>query len=397
MAPRDIAGGEAYATAILKAIETARTLVVLISGHANNSAFVAREVERAASLDIPILAIRIEDVMPAKSLELFVSFTQWINAHDRSWEETLAQVEAALVDRTTFRQLPTYSAPHTRRTYATRAIAISFVAFIIAALAFLTTWGNPTIKPSLSAGEVATAFFSKLANEPSAQGLDDMLDPVARASTTQAQMNAGIENMAARLQGRKESSRIIYMNTATGRDLQSPPGEYSLVWLESPMPNGKFACQSAILRQTSRNSQPEWKIAWANAWAPLEDPCVSQPAISQAASEARKVLDVILRSDAVEPEMFDATFAAVATPETLNSMAGTLRRLVGEKPSIHMLLAMPSGGIPLPGGGSARYVMVRFAIDGAAQRFNADIWMVETGKSPKGWTPRMFPDIKPWH
>jgi hypothetical protein len=46
----------------------------------NDSAFVASEVERAVSKKKPIFAVRIANVEPAPSLQLFISGTQWINA-----------------------------------------------------------------------------------------------------------------------------------------------------------------------------------------------------------------------------------------------------------------------------------------------------------------------------
>jgi tetratricopeptide (TPR) repeat protein len=52
----------------------------VLSKASNDSAFVAREVERAVSKNKPIFAVRIADVEPAPSLELFISGTQWIDA-----------------------------------------------------------------------------------------------------------------------------------------------------------------------------------------------------------------------------------------------------------------------------------------------------------------------------
>jgi hypothetical protein len=80
IAPRDVRAGHEYGNEIIRGIEQSRCLVLLLSEAANNSVFVRREVERAVSKKKPVFPVRIEDVMPSASLELFVSTTHWIDA-----------------------------------------------------------------------------------------------------------------------------------------------------------------------------------------------------------------------------------------------------------------------------------------------------------------------------
>jgi tetratricopeptide (TPR) repeat protein len=80
IAPRDVKAGRAYGDEIIRGIESARSFVLVLSKASNDSAFVAREVERAVSKKKPIFAFRIADVQPAPALELFISGTQWIDA-----------------------------------------------------------------------------------------------------------------------------------------------------------------------------------------------------------------------------------------------------------------------------------------------------------------------------
>jgi hypothetical protein len=80
IAPRDVKAGRSYGDEIIRGIEGARSFVLVLSKASNDSAFVAREVERAVSKKKPIFAVRIADIEPAPSLELFVSSTQWIDA-----------------------------------------------------------------------------------------------------------------------------------------------------------------------------------------------------------------------------------------------------------------------------------------------------------------------------
>ena len=80
IAPRDVRVGRTYGDEIIRGIETSRTLVLILSEAANRSPFVAREVERAVSKGKPVFPIRVEEVLPSPSLELFIASTQWIDA-----------------------------------------------------------------------------------------------------------------------------------------------------------------------------------------------------------------------------------------------------------------------------------------------------------------------------
>src|SRR6202171_3697207 len=64
IAPRDIDPGQDWAASIVEAIRGARIRLPVCSRHANQSAQVKREVERAASSGKAILPLRIDDVLP---------------------------------------------------------------------------------------------------------------------------------------------------------------------------------------------------------------------------------------------------------------------------------------------------------------------------------------------
>ncbi len=80
IAPRNVRPGHSYGDEIVRGIEKSRTFILVLSKASNESAFVAREVERAISKGKAVYAIRIENVQPSPSLELFISGTQWIDA-----------------------------------------------------------------------------------------------------------------------------------------------------------------------------------------------------------------------------------------------------------------------------------------------------------------------------
>jgi len=80
MAPRNILPGTDYGASIIEALEEAQAIVLVFSSHSNASPHIKREVERAVNKGIAIIPLRIEDVMPSKSLEYFISTQHWLDA-----------------------------------------------------------------------------------------------------------------------------------------------------------------------------------------------------------------------------------------------------------------------------------------------------------------------------
>jgi hypothetical protein len=96
MAPRNIIPGIHFAEAIIDAINSTQVIVLIFSASANTSSQVLREIERAASKDIPIVTFRVEDVAPTKSLEYFISSHHWLDAANRPLEEGLKRLSDAV-------------------------------------------------------------------------------------------------------------------------------------------------------------------------------------------------------------------------------------------------------------------------------------------------------------
>ena len=86
IAPRDISPSADWAAEIIEAISAARLMVLVFSSHSNASPQVRREVERAVHKELPILPFRIEDVVPSKSLEYFLSSQHWLDAFPPPFE-----------------------------------------------------------------------------------------------------------------------------------------------------------------------------------------------------------------------------------------------------------------------------------------------------------------------
>jgi hypothetical protein len=79
IAPRDVSPAAEWAAEIIDAISAARAMVLVFSASSNSSPQVRREVERAVHKDLRILPFRIEDVLPSRSLEYFLSSQHWLD------------------------------------------------------------------------------------------------------------------------------------------------------------------------------------------------------------------------------------------------------------------------------------------------------------------------------
>ena len=133
IAPRDIRPGVEYGAAIIDAIERCRVMVLIFSSNANESRQIHREIERVVSKGIPIVPVRIEDVVPTKSMEYFFGAIHWLDAltpplegHLHKLAETakaILQVDAAGGGRTTSRH-STRAQPRPLRNRSSSLIAI---------------------------------------------------------------------------------------------------------------------------------------------------------------------------------------------------------------------------------------------------------------------------------
>jgi hypothetical protein len=96
VAPRDVDPGTDWAAEIIDAIASARVMVLVFSAGANASPQVRREVERAVNRGVAVLPFRIEDVLPARSLEYFLSSQHWLDAFPPPMEPHYARLSRYL-------------------------------------------------------------------------------------------------------------------------------------------------------------------------------------------------------------------------------------------------------------------------------------------------------------
>jgi TolB-like protein len=95
VAPRDVKPGALYADAIVRAINEANAVVLLLSTSAVASSHVGREVERAASKHKQIIGFRIDSAPLSPELEYFLSNSQWIDVPAIGMPAALAKLAEA--------------------------------------------------------------------------------------------------------------------------------------------------------------------------------------------------------------------------------------------------------------------------------------------------------------
>jgi len=80
IAPRDVTPGASWAESIIDALDESKIMVLIFSSNANASMQIEREVERAVHKGINIIPLRIENTIPTKTLEYFISAPHWLDA-----------------------------------------------------------------------------------------------------------------------------------------------------------------------------------------------------------------------------------------------------------------------------------------------------------------------------
>ena len=160
MAPRDVKPGAQYADAIVRAINEAKAVVLVLSGSAVGSSHVAREVERAASKRKPIIPFRVDAAALNPELEYFLSNSQWIEVPKLGMPAALGKLKDAVgQDSTTSSQKSTSGQPAIRTKMRTAVAASVVIGAGVATLVGFHFWSSNhrPAKPAPVAVSGATA------------------------------------------------------------------------------------------------------------------------------------------------------------------------------------------------------------------------------------------------
>lgn len=92
IAPRDIVAGQQWGGSIVSAVESSEAVVVVFSEHANASPQVTREMEIAVAKRLPLIPVRVADVMPTEDMQYFLGVSHWFNAYPKPLGSYLPQI-----------------------------------------------------------------------------------------------------------------------------------------------------------------------------------------------------------------------------------------------------------------------------------------------------------------
>ena len=133
LSSRDVAPGENYKEAIVRALRDSRAMVLVFSEAANNSDEIKKELSLASRYRVPVMALRIEDVEPSDAFAYELSTRQWIDAFsgwDKSIDSLVRQIGQMSGPEPQSSSI-TAAAPRRRATAGSRPALIAAAALVL--------------------------------------------------------------------------------------------------------------------------------------------------------------------------------------------------------------------------------------------------------------------------
>jgi hypothetical protein len=167
IAPRDVSPSADWAEEIIDAISAARVMILIFSASSNDSPQVRREVERAVHKQLSVLPFRIEDVLPSRSLEYFLSAQHWMDAFPPPREPHYARLCAYLKTQLAESAVPApLTANSTRSGVALHAFEAAKMQHIERNLAgYIGPLANYLVKTAASRASSLDDLVARLATE----------------------------------------------------------------------------------------------------------------------------------------------------------------------------------------------------------------------------------------
>lgn len=88
LASRDVGAGDNFQESIVRAIQSAKVMVLVFTENANNSAEIKKELALASQNKLAVIPARAEDVVPTAALAYELATRQWINLF-QDWEHEI--------------------------------------------------------------------------------------------------------------------------------------------------------------------------------------------------------------------------------------------------------------------------------------------------------------------
>jgi hypothetical protein len=180
---RDVAPGENYQEAIVRALRNARAMVLVFSKAANDSDEIKKELSLASRYRVPVLTLRIEDVEPSDAFAYELSTRQWIDAfvgYDRSIDLLAGRIGEISGSPPAGEYQP--ASPLRPGRIWTRPLAVAgIVAFALILAAALWFFNSRSLPAGAHPMEVRLAGFKLLSNDLPATLPDAVGDEVIAA------------------------------------------------------------------------------------------------------------------------------------------------------------------------------------------------------------------------
>jgi TolB-like protein len=222
IAPRDVPAGALYADAIVRAINEASALVLLLSRNATGSSHVGKELERASSKSKQIIAVRLDDAPLTPAFEYFLSESQWVDVPAEGRDAAFARVAQALGTPAAPRPMPAVGVPSAASTAAAAAPprrwspAAMLAAFaLVAVLAgtgiySLRTARGPTASAAMTDKSIAVLPFTDMSQahdqEFFADGMaEQILDLLAKIPS----LKVIARTSSFQFKGKPEDARVV--------------------------------------------------------------------------------------------------------------------------------------------------------------------------------------------
>jgi hypothetical protein len=147
IASRDIAPGENFQVAIVRAIRGAKIMLLVFTGAANGSEEVAKELALASQNRMIVVPLRVENIAPSETFAYEFATRQWIDFHT-DWPSAVEQLaryiggvlsaepKPAAADAPIFAPVR-QRRPTARRLGAALALGAAIIALVAAAIALI--------------------------------------------------------------------------------------------------------------------------------------------------------------------------------------------------------------------------------------------------------------------
>lgn len=264
IAARDLETSSGFGPEIIRQIRQAGAVVFILSEAANEAAWVPREIERALHYGVPVFPVRTENVLPATSLELFVSTSQWIDLWSGDFDERMDRLALDLRkrSRTAGDHDPSEQAPGTDtgadetvtpfprpppESGAKRAWIRKYGAFVAAALA-LAVFGVLNLTQGLmGGGDDRPVVHADSAAPDSLPAPDSTIQPTPRPDQPQG----GAEQAEA--DGTSEPRESEPAASASGPPV---PADRVLVTVYGPEGSGASTVEGLLLAELAERGVP---------------------------------------------------------------------------------------------------------------------------------------------